>query len=93
MPIWTDYNLVHDSPVEGVKEVRILVKKDLQWRLGGVYGPNQREFTILGAFYHKMQRYYPKGALGEIERRRDALRAGRFKKRKLREPPRVIVGA
>lgn len=87
MQYWTDYNLFHDSPVGGVKEVRILVKKDLQWRLGGVFG--HREFTVLGAFYHKGNQYLPKAILNEIETRKDLLKAANFTKRIRREPPEI----
>lgn len=89
MSVWTDYRLVHDCPVDGVKEVVVKVKTDLQWRIGGVYGPDQREFTVLGAFYHKGTQYLPKGILSEIETRKSVLEASKFKKRLRREPPRI----
>ena len=89
MNVWADYSLVHDCPVDGVKEVVVKVKKDLQWRIGGVYGPIQREFTVLGFFYHKGTQYLPKAILSEIETRRDTLLAGNYQKRLRREPPRI----
>jgi hypothetical protein len=89
MKIWDSYRLVHDCPVDGVKEVVIKVKKDLQWRLGGIYGPAQREFTVLGAFYHKGTRYYPDGILSQVKTAKSELEKSNFKKRFTREPPKL----
>ncbi len=49
----------------------------------------QREFTVLGAFYHKGTQYLPKGILSEIEARKKSLGESKYQKRLKREPPRI----
>ena len=85
--VWNDGDLVHGLPVDGLVEIVLLVKKDLQWRIAGMYGPKRREFTVLGFFYHKGSQYRPKGILSEIESRRDEVRKSNFRKATRCEPP------
>lgn len=85
----TEPDLVHGLPLDGVVELVVMVKRDLQWRIVGTYGGGQNVFTILGFVYHKGDKYYPKGEMAKIERRRDELKKGGFQKRRPCEPPTI----
>lgn len=74
-------------------EIVVKVKRDLQWRVIGMFGPSQREFTVIGFLYHKGKQYLPKGIVSELERRRDEIRASKFRKIRSCEPPAITERA